>query len=114
MKAPSAIEIALLMFLVITILFMLLQWRLSEIARRIGVVSRIDAKLDLLLKQAGIEYDPYKNLPPDVIDAVRRGAKIEAIKRYREATGTALKEAKQFIEEVQRKAGIGGAGIQRM
>jgi hypothetical protein len=95
MKAPSAIEIALLMFLVINILFMLLQWRLSEIARRIGVVSRIDAKLDLLLKQAGIEYDPYKNLPLDVIDAVRRGAKIEAIKRYREATGTALKEAKQ-------------------
>jgi ribosomal protein L7/L12 len=106
MKAPSAIELALLMFLVINILIMLLQWRLFEITRRIGVVSRIDAKLDLLLKQAGIEYDPYKNLPSDVTDAVRRGAKIEAIKRYRESTGTNLKEAKEFIEGLQRRTGM--------
>jgi hypothetical protein len=107
MKAPSAIEIALLMFLLINILVMLLRWRLSEIARRIGVVSRIDSKLDLLLKQAGIKYDPYKNLPSDLTDAVKRGAKIEAIKRYRESTGTSLKEAKEFVEEVQRRAGVG-------
>ena len=106
MKAPSAIEIVLLMFLLINILVMLLQWRLLEIARRIAVVSRIDTKIDLLLRQAGIEYDPYKNLPSDVTDAVRRGAKIEAIKRYRESTGMSLKEAKQFIEEVQRRAGV--------
>jgi ribosomal protein L7/L12 len=106
MKAPSAIEIVLLMFLLINILVMLLQWRLLEITRRISVFSRIDTKLDLLLRQAGIEYDPYKNLPSDVTDAVRRGAKIEAIKRYRESTGMSLKEAKQFIEEVQRRAGV--------
>jgi ribosomal protein L7/L12 len=106
MKAPSAIEIVLLMFLLINILVVLLQFRLLEIARRVGVVSRLDIKLDLLLKQAGIEYDPYKDLPSDVTDAVRRGAKIEAIKRYCESTGTTLKDAKQFIEEVQRRAGV--------
>jgi ribosomal protein L7/L12 len=106
MQAPSAIEIVLLMFLLVNILVMLLQWRLLEIARRVGVVSRIDTKLDLLLKQADIEYDPYKDLPSDITDAVRRGAKIEAIKRYRESTGTTLREAKEFIEEVQRRAGL--------
>jgi hypothetical protein len=52
-----------------------------------------DAKLDLLLKHAGIEYNPYTNLPPSVIDALKRGKKIEAIKRYRDATSVGLKEA---------------------
>ena len=63
------------------------------ISKQLGVLSRIESKLDLLLKQAGIKYDPYKNIPSDVADAVRRGAKIEAIKRYRELSGTSLKEA---------------------
>jgi len=43
----------------------------------------------------------------EVIDAVRRGNKVEAIKRYRENSGVSLKQAKDFIEEVQRRAGVG-------
>jgi hypothetical protein len=54
------------------------------------------------LKHAGIEYTPYTNLPPNVIDALRRGKKIEAIKHYRNATSVSLKEAKDVIEDVQR------------
>ena len=37
-------------------------------------------------------------LPPDVVDALRRGNKIEAIKRLRTATGLGLAEAKDRIE----------------
>jgi hypothetical protein len=33
--------------------------------------------------------------------------KIKAIKLYRQSTGVGLKEAKEFIEEVQRRAGVG-------
>jgi Ribosomal protein L7/L12 C-terminal domain len=83
-----------------------ISWRLDSTDRRLRVLSRIDAKLDLLLKQAGIEYHPYTNLPPNVVDALRRGKKIEAIKHYRQATGVGLKEAKDVIEDVQRIAGI--------
>jgi ribosomal protein L7/L12 len=54
----------------------------------------------------GIEYVPYSDLPPNVIDALQRGKKIEAIKHYRNATGVGLKEAKEVIEDVQRVAGI--------
>ena len=43
-------------------------------------------------------------LPQDVIDEIRNaifeGKKIFAIKLYRDATGTGLKEAKDFIEEL--------------
>jgi hypothetical protein len=67
-------------------------------------LSRLEAKLDTLLKHQGIQFDPYGDLPAPVLDALRRGKKIEAIKEYRAATGVDLKDAKDFVEEVQRRA----------
>ena len=72
------------------------------------IEEQLNAKLDLLLKHAGIEYAPYKNLPGRVVDALERGNKIEAIKHYREAAGVSLKEAKERIEAAQQQAGTGG------
>jgi ribosomal protein L7/L12 len=92
-------------FVLIVFVYVLL--RLVTIEKRIARLSRVDAKLDLLLKQAGIDYDPYKNLSLQVTEALQRGEKIQAIKHYREATGVGLKEAKEFIEEIQRRAGSG-------
>ncbi len=40
-------------------------------------------------------------LPPDVVDALRRGNKIEAIKRLRTATGLGLAEAKDRIDSYE-------------
>lgn len=37
----------------------------------------------------------------DVIEALRHGQKIEAIKLYRTATGTGLAEAKDFVEALE-------------
>jgi hypothetical protein len=78
-----------------------------DIQKRLAAISRLEAKLDLLLKNAGLNYDPYADLPPAVIDALRMGEKIQAIKHYRQATGAGLKEAKEFIEEVQRRSPLG-------
>jgi ribosomal protein L7/L12 len=64
-------------------------------------LTRLEAKVDLLLKQAGLAYDPKAAVPPGVLDALLRGNKIEAIKLYREATGVGLAEAKAFVEELQ-------------
>ena len=36
----------------------------------------------------------------EILDAIKAGRKIEAIKLYRDATGAGLKEAKEFIEEL--------------
>ena len=41
------------------------------------------------------------DLPPDVMQALRAGHKIEAIKRLREARGMGLKEAKDAVEAVK-------------
>ena len=48
--------------------------------------------------------DPSKVLPPPVIEALRAGNKIEAIKRLREVSGIGLGEAKALIDAVEHHA----------
>ena len=93
-------------FLLIALAAATAERRASHLSKRVALLSRVDAKLDLLLQHAGLTYDPYRDLPPEVADAVRQGRKIQAIKHYRNATGVSLKEAKEFIEQVQSRAGV--------
>jgi ribosomal protein L7/L12 len=93
--------------LLAVILIAVMLFRLSVLEKRVSALAILDGKLDALLKHAGIEYNPYDNLPEDVVQAIQRGEKILAIKHYREATGAGLREAKEFIEEVQRRVGGG-------
>ena len=81
--------------------------RQRAIEARIGVLSRFEAKLDLLLQNANMKYDPYANVSRDVAEALRRGEKIKAIKLYRQSTGVGLKEAKDAVEEMERRSGRG-------
>jgi ribosomal protein L7/L12 len=81
--------------------------RASAAERRVAALAQVNAKLDALLQHAGIHFDPFAHVPPEVADAIKRGQKIEAIKRYRESSGGDLKQAKEFVEEAQRRAGIG-------
>jgi len=57
--------------------------------------------------------DAASNLPPGVLDAVRRGRKIEAIKLLRETTGVGLKEAKDVVDALQTPGGAGRTTVQR-
>jgi ribosomal protein L7/L12 len=84
----------------------LLLARVAAIERRLNRLSRVDAKLDALLKHSVITFDEYASVPPDVADAIRRGETIVAIKRFRRVTGLGLKEAKDFVDEVR----LRGAG----
>ncbi len=102
-EATAFLSIAILvLFLLIT----LLGKRLISMEKRLAKLTPIDAKLDLLLKAAHLEYDPLAQLPGDVVKALQAGQKIEAIKRYREVMSVGLAEAKSVIEEAQRRAGL--------
>lgn len=90
--------------LIVGIIVAAIVLRMTSVERRLGALSRLEAKLDALLKHHGIRFDPYAEVPPTVLDALRRGKKIDAIKEYRAATGAGLQEAKDFVEEVQRRA----------
>jgi hypothetical protein len=50
------------------------------------------------------------NLPPEVVDALRRGNKIEAIKLLREAIGVGLAEAKGLVDHHEAGGGARPAG----
>jgi hypothetical protein len=78
--------------------------RLASRESHVRALARLEDKIDALLKHEGIRFDPYAEVPPPVTDALRRGKKIEAIKEYRAATGAGLAEAKEYVEEVQRRA----------
>jgi hypothetical protein len=70
-------------------------------------------RISLRHRQAGrcaLAFEPYKALPRLVADAIGRGEKIRAIKSWREATGAGLREAKDFIEEAQRRSSSGTRG----
>jgi ribosomal protein L7/L12 len=94
------IVIAVVVFLII-IMMSRTKARVDVIDARTRALLRIDDKLDLLLRQAGIKYDPHKNVPPDIREALQRGEKIRAIQLYRAATGAGLKESKDAIEAMQ-------------
>jgi len=64
-------------------------------------LRRLESKIDLLIKHAGLANESKVSIPPDVLEALQRGDKIGAIKCYREATGAGLAEAKQQVEAMQ-------------
>ncbi|WP_424643193.1 ribosomal protein L7/L12 [Embleya sp. AB8] len=75
-------------------------------AAELGVRLReLEDKVDTILRYLGIAYPPGSLDPstmPDVMQAVRAGRKIQAIKLYRERTGLSLGEAKDAIDELTR------------
>ena len=91
-------------FALAIVVLLIFRVHLVSIDKRVAVLSRLDYKLDLLLKHAGIEYQPFNDLPRQTAEALLRGEKIQAIKHYREATGAGLKDAKDFVETIQRRA----------
>ncbi len=51
--------------------------------------------------------DPWSVAPwPEIVSLLRERKKIVAIKVYRERTGVGLQEAKETVEEVERRIGL--------
>ena len=84
-------------------------------------MDRIEQKLDKLLMLMGQAPQPVNvtsavplHQADIMIDArfeevrqsIRRGQKIEAIKRHRELTGMGLKESKDAVEDLERRLGL--------
>ena len=58
--------------------------------------SRLERKVDLILKHLGI--DPKQGVDEKIMELMKAGQKIQAIKLYRQQTGAGLKEAKDYVE----------------
>ena len=67
-------------------------------------INELEDRLKFLYRRLNIDYaDPNSDptLSPQILDALRRGNKIEAIKIYRELTGVGLAEAKDVIDKAE-------------
>lgn len=91
------------LFVVLSLLVILA--RLATLERRLARLSRLDAKLDALLAASNVAFDAMRDVPVGVREALEQGETILAIKRFREATGAGLKQAKDFVDEIRRRQG---------
>jgi ribosomal protein L7/L12 len=62
--------------------------------------ERLEGKVNAILKHLGIAFPPApsERIKGIARDPARKGARIEAIKAYREETGLGLKEAKDAVD----------------
>lgn len=73
--------------------------------RRTAVrLASIEKKLQVIMEHLDIA-EPEPHLP-EVIANLEEGQKIQAIKAYRDATGSGLAEAKQAVEQIARARGL--------
>jgi ribosomal protein L7/L12 len=79
---------------------MLLDHEVLELRQKVGKLER---QVTFLLDHLGLEYheDPNTGVSPEILELVRAGRTIEAIRLFREETGFGLKQAKEFIESLQ-------------
>ena len=105
MEPGFVVFVPLIAFILLLVGFATLRG-LAGIQARLAVINRIEQKLDLVLQHAGLKFDPFSNVPPEVIEALQQRQKIKAIQLYRLKMGTGLKDAKEFIEELQRRSGL--------
>ncbi len=77
----------------------------KQMARLQRRIQRLERKVDILLREAGIEIEENEETPfpdmDDVRDLLKRRRKIEAIKVYRQKTGAGLKEARDAVESME-------------
>jgi ribosomal protein L7/L12 len=75
-----------------------LELKFNAISERLAA---IEAQLKILSDKAEVSYEePFRELPPDVLDLARSGNKMEAAKLYRELTGADGKEAMEAVGRI--------------
>ena len=74
----------------------------QEIALLRQRTVRLEAQVEFLFKHLGVSMnaDGSPAVDPRIIEALKKGQAIEAIKIYRELTGLGLAEAKSAVEKI--------------
>ena len=66
-------------------------------------VVKLERQVAFLLDHLSLAYreEPDAGVSPEIIELVRRGKKIQAIKLFRQETGVGLREAKEFVDSLE-------------
>jgi ribosomal protein L7/L12 len=75
-----------------------LQARFANISARF---AELEAQVAILSEKAGVPYQPASSeAPAEVVELVRAGKNLDAIKRYRELMGATADEARDAIAKI--------------
>jgi hypothetical protein len=68
-------------------------------------VKELEGQLAFLYKHLGVTYipEPGPDEDPRIIEQIKKGNLIEAIKIHRELTGSGLAESKEAVEKLKTK-----------
>jgi ribosomal protein L7/L12 len=95
-----------IVFYTVVAVGVLLMARMLVLDQRLKALVLMNAKIDVLLRHSGISLNPHENLPDDLrqdlLEAIRQGRKLDAVKRYKGATNTELRESKEFIDILEK------------
>jgi ribosomal protein L7/L12 len=70
-------------------------------------VAELEDRLEYLYKRLNIEYVANSSaLDPRIVEYLKKGNKIEAIKIYREIHNVGLAEAKEAVEGIAASLGV--------
>ena len=70
-------------------------------------VAELEDRLQYLYKRLNIEYVSNPSVvDPRIVEYLKKGNKIEAIKIYREIHNVGLAEAKQAVERIETSLGL--------
>ncbi|CAM2794313.1 ribosomal protein L7/L12 [Hathewaya histolytica] len=76
----------------------LLLWIISSISQIRGDIQRININLNKISEQVGVP----DTITDELKSLILEGKKVEAVKKYRIATGLGLKEAKEYIDSLSK------------
>ncbi|WP_123054554.1 ribosomal protein L7/L12 [Clostridium sp. JN-1] len=76
----------------------LLLWIVSSISQIRSDIARINVNLSKIAKQVGVP----DTITDELKSLILEGKKVEAIKKYRIATGLGLKEAKEYVDSLSK------------
>lgn len=79
-----------------------------EVAQLRKRVIQLEGQVAFLYEHLGITFVPETRLidDPRIIEQLKKGNTIEAIKIHRELNNSGLAEAKQAVEEMQGRLGL--------
>jgi ribosomal protein L7/L12 len=80
----------------------------NAVGRQSARLAELQRQFEALAAHLGVEPAPPEEAPAPVLEHLRRGEKIRAIREYRAATGVGLKEAKDAVERLEAQHLIGG------
>ncbi|HEX9334124.1 MAG TPA: ribosomal protein L7/L12 [Anaerolineales bacterium] len=79
----------------------------SEILALRSRIAELESRVDFLYSHLGIVYPQNTSMEDArVIDMLKKGNKIEAIKIYREIYNCGLAEAKQAVDNLEARLGF--------